>query len=290
MPGGAEIDWTGAWRARLGLGPARPPTLAELRRILKAHHEALPFENLDPVTGTLPSLAPQALLDKLVRQRRGGYCFELNGLLALGLAASGFAPRLVMARVLWNRTAPGPLTHCLIAVPLDGATWYLDGGFGAPGPVAPFRAGVARTSVQDGVGFRLGADPGLGNLLSRKAVGGEWEPLYAFQDTGSTATEEELAAGNQLAATGPDSPFTRRIVVSRAAGRRRLVLDAGSLTVQEGGQPVEAREVATDADFAAALRGHFALALGAEFEARVLARVRDLRGALTAVRPPKPTG
>ncbi|NED89519.1 arylamine N-acetyltransferase, partial [Streptomyces sp. SID11233] len=91
-----------AYLDRLGIGAAPsalPPTLATLRTVQRAQLLAVPFENLDPVRGIVPSLELPALEDKLVRRRRGGYCFELNGLLSAALTALGFTVRPLAGRV-----------------------------------------------------------------------------------------------------------------------------------------------------------------------------------------------
>jgi N-hydroxyarylamine O-acetyltransferase len=96
-------DDLSAYFARISYAGPREPTLAALRGIVGAHATSIPFENLDVLLGRPIRLDPGALLDKLVRHRRGGYCFEHNTLLLRVLEALGFAVEGLAARVIWGR-------------------------------------------------------------------------------------------------------------------------------------------------------------------------------------------
>jgi len=104
-------------------GEARPDreTLAAL---VAAHTASIPFENLNPLLGLPVALDPQALVAKLVRQQRGGYCYEQNGLFGHVLETIGFGFTPLAARVLWRQSedALTPRTHKLLLVELAEAT------------------------------------------------------------------------------------------------------------------------------------------------------------------------
>lgn len=81
----------GAYFDRIGYGGEAAPNLEVLRALMAAHTGSIPFENLDPLMGVpVDDLSPAALADKLVHRRRGGYCYEQNGLLGYALAEIGF--------------------------------------------------------------------------------------------------------------------------------------------------------------------------------------------------------
>lgn len=130
-----------AWLARLGLAGDLPVSLDSLTRIIRAHLDRIPFENLTVFCGGVPDVGVEALSNKILHQRRGGYCVELNPLLCDGLRVLGFDARLRMARVMWQRDVPGPRSHCLCLVRLDRADYLVDVGFGGPGPTGPFLLG-----------------------------------------------------------------------------------------------------------------------------------------------------
>ena len=93
-----------AYLARISYTGSRAPTLETLQAIHRAHAQAIPFENLDPWLGQPVRLDLDALQQKLVSARRGGYCFEQNLLLSHALTALGFEVTSLAARVLWNRS------------------------------------------------------------------------------------------------------------------------------------------------------------------------------------------
>src|SRR5918993_759721 len=88
-----------AYLARIRYTGPREPTLDTLRGIVLGHATSIPFENLDVLLGRGVSLADQDVEQKLVRDRRGGYCFEQNSLLLRALSALGFAATPLSARV-----------------------------------------------------------------------------------------------------------------------------------------------------------------------------------------------
>src|SRR4051794_25362765 len=77
---------------------SRAPTIEALRALHRAHLHAVPFENLDIHLGRPIRLDPGAFFRKIVGERRGGFCYELNGLFAELLAALGFEVSLLSAR------------------------------------------------------------------------------------------------------------------------------------------------------------------------------------------------
>lgn len=119
------------------IGAQRPAELTPeaLSKLVRAHLEQVPFETLELTEGhTEPSLEPEALFDKIVTHRRGGYCFELNKLFYLLLRELGFDCRSVAVRCIIGRPEPRNLSHRGIVVTFGPKKWYCDVGFGGNGP------------------------------------------------------------------------------------------------------------------------------------------------------------
>jgi N-hydroxyarylamine O-acetyltransferase len=205
------------------IGIARPLTsLDGLRRIIHAHTFAIPFENLDPYLGRMPSLLLQDVEQKLVRSGRGGYCFEQNLLLGEVLKALGFKVERRMATVLWMRGTVPDLrpTHHFLVVRCEARHWLVDAGFG----------GVVLTSVLDlderqpqltshGV-FQLHRSHDGGQLSFQTATG--WEPMYRFD--GVSRGAEVFHPINQWIATDPQSRFVCNLIAARATSQGRISL------------------------------------------------------------------
>lgn len=119
------------------IGAERPDDLSpqSLMALTRAHLKQVPFEVLEMTEAhTEPSLEPEALFEKIVTNRRGGYCFELNKLFYLLLQALGFDCYPVGVRVLMGRPEPRAISHRGIVACFGGEKWYCDVGFGGQGP------------------------------------------------------------------------------------------------------------------------------------------------------------
>src|SRR5262245_27241696 len=115
MPPQIDIE---AYFARIGHAGPRAPRLETLRELHLRHVQAIPFENLDPLLGLPVRLDLLALERKLVREGRGGYCFEHNLLFADVLQTLRYRVTGLAARVLWN-AAPDAITarsHMLLRI------------------------------------------------------------------------------------------------------------------------------------------------------------------------------
>lgn len=198
-----ELD---AYLARIGLAERPAADRAGLERLQRAHRRAIPFENFDIALGRGISLDPDALFDKLVTRRRGGYCFEQNGLFLSALTALGFAARPLLARVWLFADAVPPRTHALALVELNGEAWTADAGFGGS-DVPPLRLADGSEAVVGGVRHRLDRDPAFGWMLTR-----DGQRQYSF--TEDEVWPADLALANHWTATAPDSRFTRLRIAS----------------------------------------------------------------------------
>ena len=139
-----------AYLARIGLGGAKEPTREYLDELIYAHQRAVPFDDLDVSDlAMVPSLGVADLFDKIVVRRRGGYCFELNGLFGALLRALGFDVQPCMARVIFRPGAHPLITHRANIVTIDGARYLADVGFGGPMPTfAPIiQSGATRSAL-----------------------------------------------------------------------------------------------------------------------------------------------
>jgi N-hydroxyarylamine O-acetyltransferase len=217
----AELD---AYLERIGYRGSRSPTLATLHALTAAHAQSIPFENLDVLQGRPIALDPAALLDKLVHQRRGGYCFEQNGLLLEVLATLGFAVTPLGARVRWQRPRQyiPPRTHLFVRVDLDGISWLTDVGVGGLSLTAAIRLDSAETQSTPHEPRRILREGG--RLFHQVLLGGTWQDLTEFTLEEMPPIDRELA--NWYTSAHPQSHFRNRLIAARAApgGVRRTLL------------------------------------------------------------------
>jgi N-hydroxyarylamine O-acetyltransferase len=248
-----------AYLERVGLRAAPAPGEEGLRALHRAQFFGIPFENLDIHLGRGIDLAPAAVFAKLVTGRRGGYCFELNGLLDRALAACGFPTRPLLARVHLGGE-PSARTHLLCLVTLDGREWIADAGFGGGGPrrPLPLEEGAA---FDDGVqACRLTRVEPWGWVLQTRDKG-EWRDSYSF-DRG-VATPRDIQLGNWFTSTSPDTHFTRVRTVSRPTATGRIGLRDREWTAVVDGRE-ESRTV-EPAEYMSLLADRFGIDPGAGF-------------------------
>lgn len=240
-----------AYLARVAL-PARV-TLddAGLYRLQQAQRLAIPFENLSIPLGEGVAIDGEAVFDKLVRRKRGGYCFEQNRLFLDALHALGFEARPLLARVWLGAEAVPPLTHTLNLVTLGEQEWVADAGFGGSyAPPMPLVDG-AEASAPDGARLRLTREAVHGWMLWRdgdaittdgRATGDGWERQYSF--TTDPVWDADLAMANHWTSTAPGTRFTTLKIASIVLPtgfaslndhlyRRRAGSDATEATIED---------------------------------------------------------
>lgn len=224
--------------ARVGLEVTPSADEAGLAAVQEAQVRAIPFENFDVLfrkgpLGSGPSVDPAVVDAKLLAGGRGGYCFELNGLLLRALSALGFEARPLLARVLvrWQEgQPPGPRTHLVNLVTLGERAWIADAGFGGALPLRPIPLEEGTEHVQLGATLRYQRHE-LGWMLQMQKPEG-WKALYVFGL--EHAHPGDIVMGNHFTSTYPMSPFVRGPFVTRPEGERRLVLNADAFVVHEG--------------------------------------------------------
>ncbi|MEU0003434.1 arylamine N-acetyltransferase [Streptomyces sp. NPDC006314] len=245
-----------AYLGRIGWHAARRADPATLRGVHLAHALALPFENLDALSGRAPSLDPADLMAKMVHGRRGGYCYEHNILLWLALEALGFRVTALAARVVLGAATPEsrPRTHAMlrVEVPGDPQPYLADVGFGAVGSLlVPVPLALGQESEGEGRRHRFAVLPHDGPLelwalQAYDRVARDWVSQYAFTLEPFAVTDFEVF--NWHVGTNPRSPFTRRAYLQRTTAERHLVLDGSRLTETRADGTVTERELADEAE------------------------------------------
>lgn len=195
--------------------------LETLQELHELHLQHIAYENIDVFCHRAVELDADALVRKMLVRRRGGYCFEQNGLFYLALVALGFRCQPNMARVHHNRPEPGGRTHQINLVELDGVTWICDVGFGGSGFRRPLLLHAGIESEQLGEVYRFHENRQHGFYL-QKQVSGEWQPLYTFRL--DPALPIDLHMANFYTANSSDHVFRNAIIGTRMTPRGRVTL------------------------------------------------------------------
>lgn len=259
-----------AYLERIGYAGSRAPTLETLTALQFAHATSIPFENLNILFGRGIHLDLEALQDKIVRHRRGGYCFEQNGLALAALRQMGFAATGLIGRVRWMAPEDHvtPQTHMLIRVDLDGRCYIYDGGFGGirltgvlelmPDLVQKTRHEDHRI-VQDGTSYTVQVD-----------LGAHWADVCRFTLEPQSPVDYEMSSW--YTSTHPDSLFVNNLIVERPAdGVRRMIFN-NSFVERYLGEEQTTRQIGSVDEMAGLLEQHFGLPVSGDDEREALAR------------------
>ncbi|MFI6848195.1 arylamine N-acetyltransferase [Kitasatospora sp. NBC_00085] len=251
-----RIGWTGEPRT----------DAATLRSVHRAHAMGIPFENIDPLLGSVPSLELTDLQAKMVHGRRGGYCYEHNTLLAAALKEIGFTVTILTGRVVAGASGKVlPRTHMLLSVDVPGeeTPFVADVGFGIEGglleavplrPCAGFR--------QFGRELRLDLEPQAGpsdRWVLRSRRDGNWETQYFF--TLEPFEPVDIAVLNWHIATNPRSPARRLMHVHITSPEAHTALTDRVLVEQRIEGAVSKRKLGGEEEVRAVLADVFGIEL-----------------------------
>lgn len=195
-----------AFLRRIGLHSLPEAPLQRLKMLHRAMTQTVPFENIAILEGKAISLEPKDIFTKVVEQKRGGYCFELNSLLAHVLEALGYSVERLIGRVWASGVPAPPLTHMTIRVTLDDRRYLCDVGFGGGTLREPMPWELATDVVQLQDRFRLEMTDNGETMLSRQLEGG-WKSLYSLLPC--TVLRQDYIPANHYTSTHPDSYFTQ---------------------------------------------------------------------------------
>lgn len=212
-----------------GKAQADVETLAELMRCQLFN---VPFENLDVQAGKVVSIAPQDIVNKIVYQPRGGYCYEVNGLFAMALTALGIEYYFVGARPMFYPMR-WPKTHMVVIAKIAGEEYLCDVGFGSFGIRAPFPLSEINQPVQqDDDIFKLVCTDNK-NYVLQALIDGEWVnqfefDLYPYQLL-------DFIPANFFNSKNPDTLFVQKLlVVKHNPNGRKILLGTRLKTIEQG--------------------------------------------------------
>jgi N-hydroxyarylamine O-acetyltransferase len=244
-----------AYLQRIGLAPPAAADAATLRVLHRAHQIAVPFENLSIHLGEPVSLDEDDLVTKIVRNRRGGFCYELNGMFALLLETLGAQVTRAAARVHGAKGLGPPFDHLALFVRLpDGSgPWLADVGFGRHS-VGPLMLD-SRTEQQDQGGRFLLAETGDGDIDVLK----DGAPQYRIELRGRSL--DDFAATCWWQQTSPLSHFTQETVCSRLTEDGGRISISGRTLIRTGGGSRTEEQLPSDDVLLAAYRDQFGITL-----------------------------
>jgi len=265
---------TDAYLKRIGMERPKAPTKEYLDELVLAHQCSVVFENLDICDLHKPiSIVPEDIYDKVVTRKRGGYCFELNGLFVLLLRELGFDAYSCPCRILRSETkTPPPVRHRGNIVRMDGRYLFCDVGFGGPMPPAAIAVEDKTRQVVKGETFWFERYGEFWWLLKRLTKG-KTEVGMAGMTDGNDEVHEvpvmlvsqaswepvDFIQPNEACSVGPDAPFAKERIVNVRRRDGHITIKGNMLTTVKNG--VRERREINEEESKALVRDEFGLLL-----------------------------
>jgi N-hydroxyarylamine O-acetyltransferase len=217
---------------------------------------SVPFENLDISQGREIVCDEDRFFHKITHQRRGGFCYELNGAFAALLRTLGFSVALLSARVSREDGSASPeFDHLALRVETEGS-WLADVGFG-DSFLAPLRLKAEVEQEQAGDRFRI-VEVGDLMIVQRAKPGEFWKSQYQF--TLTPYQLEDFASRCKFHQTSPESHFTQQRICSLPTKDGRITLSDLKL-IRTVGQTREEHTLQNEDEWHAALAQYFGVRL-----------------------------
>jgi N-hydroxyarylamine O-acetyltransferase len=236
---------------RIGLDAAPAADVEGLRTVHRAYLERVPYEDLAVQLGETGPLDAAALTERIL-SGRGGYCFELNTVLAALLRELGFAVTYHQGVV----GGEGPTNHMVLLVDLNDRRWIADAGLGE-GFVDPLPLREGRHHGPGPLSWTLEREPGGTWWMGQH----EWGSVNGFRMEAAPSPQAAFEPHHRRLATDPESSFVRTLVVQQPADDRIVTLR--SRTLSEKGPAVDSKRVLADADEFATVLSDFGITLDA---------------------------
>ncbi|UQA53097.1 arylamine N-acetyltransferase [Vibrio sp. ED002] len=253
-----------AYLDKIGVAQALDISINLLFRLHINQQRKFPFENFDIALGRGVSISERDIIDKLVYHNRGGYCFELNGLLLRVLQKVGFDARPLLGRVHLSGT-PSGRTHQFTLVTMGDEKWIVDAGFGSNTPRAPLPFVLNQAIHTDIQTFRFIEDERVGYMLQVQSYDNEnqWLDMYSLDF--EHVFDGDIVCGNHFASTSPTSRFTSSRVATLPTESGIITLANHTLKYRENDKVVEV-ELNGGPEYLSALKAHFGIELDAEYQ------------------------
>ena len=248
---------TNAYLKRIDYHGSLVPSAETLCELQLAHLLAVPFENLSIHAKQPIVLEDEALFAKIVESRRGGFCYECNGLFAALLRALGFEVTMLSAEVADADGVFGPaFDHMTLMVSLE-KRWLVDAGFG-DSFLEPLLLDEPGEQLQGNRAYQIVTEGSLFTLMQR-IDDGEWKAQYRF--TLEPHKYDDYAEMCRYHQTSPQSHFTTARICSLATKDGRITLsDMRFITTSTNNEKHE-RNVTNEAEYATILRERFGIVM-----------------------------
>lgn len=247
----------GAYLTRIGYQGPPATSITTLQQLHLLHPESIAFENLSSFLGQEVNIDIASIQDKLIANKRGGYCYEQNLLFMHALTQLGFSVTGLLATVKWN-VPPGlilPRSHMTMLVHFEGERYLADVGFGGMTLTAPLRLDIKDEQLTPHGTFRVEQKDNEYTIFAR--INSEWKPMYSFGLQAQNQADYDVA--NWYVSTHPKSRFVRELIITRPTKNARLTLLNNRFSIHYGSGESEKHTIYDVAELVDTITKHFDL-------------------------------
>lgn len=258
---------------RIAISEGVSGDLETLKKLTQAHPKHITFENIDSFTGIVPAIDTADIFQKLVTEKRGGYCYEQNSLFKEVLQTLGFNMKMHLARVLWSSKdgSETARTHMLLTTDIEGKKYLVDVGFGSMTLTAP----IVFNSEQETPNGRFRLISLDDNFYRLDVFKNEWLPIYKF--TLEEVQVSDLDMANWYVATGPSSMFNKFLMITRVDEHARYALFNKEFNIRDSNGGKESSEITNEEELQSVLINYFKLDLPAAILTTTYAKLNEVQ-------------
>ncbi|GAA4179024.1 arylamine N-acetyltransferase [Sphingobacterium ginsenosidimutans] len=258
---------------RIAISEGVSADLETLKKLTQAHPKHITFENIDSFTGIVPAIDTADIFQKLVTEKRGGYCYEQNSLFKEVLQTLGFNMKMHLARVLWSSKdgSETARTHMLLTTDIEGKKYLVDVGFGSMTLTAP----IVFNSEQETPNGRFRLISLDDNFYRLDVFKNEWLPIYKF--TLEEVQVSDLDMANWYVATGPSSMFNKFLMITRVDEHARYALFNKEFNIRDSKGGKESSEITNEEELQSVLINYFKLDLPATILTTTYAKLNEVQ-------------
>ncbi|ULT25269.1 arylamine N-acetyltransferase [Sphingobacterium sp. E70] len=258
---------------RIAISEGISGDLETLKKLTQAHPKHITFENIDSFTGIVPAIDTADIFQKLVTEKRGGYCYEQNSLFKEVLQTLGFNMKMHLARVLWSSKdgSETARTHMLLTTDIEGKKYLVDVGFGSMTLTAP----IVFNSEQETPNGRFRLISLDDNFYRLDVFKNEWLPIYKFTLEEVQVSDVDMA--NWYVATGPSSMFNKFLMITRVDEHARYALFNKEFNIRDNKGGKESSEITNEKELQSVLINYFKLDLPASILTTTYAKLNEVQ-------------
>lgn len=223
------------------------PTIDNLFLLQNNHIAYIPYENLSILLREPISLEGEDLFDKIIIRKRGGYCFEVNGLYTHLLKALGYEVVTYNCRFIFEEKGIQLRRHRIMKVVIGEEAYLTDVSFRNESARFPLKL-IYKEVQSDGIAeYKFEEDAYYGIVLWQKLSCGEWKKVYGFEEV--SQSETDFFMPNYFCETHPKSPFIDGPHMSICPYEQHITISNNFLIISHKNKIVKEKRILSKDEF-----------------------------------------